>query len=333
MKTVQNNQKPFEITFSSFAEAWDFAVKVSKSSFIPAPFRGKPDDILMAIQLGAEVGLKPMQALQGISLINNKPTMWGDSLLAICRNHPDFVSIEETFDEQTMTATCSIARKNQPIIIRKFSMADAKKANLNTRAVWLTYPNRMLMMRARGFAIRDAFADAIKGLMPREEVEDYQDISKTKEEKVERIEKVEKTENKNEIDAQYILETFKDDGQIPEDELNLLEKEEETKEVKEVKKERKTKKQEKEQEKENEVNDLELKNYYIGKEQEIEKATTIDALKDIYNEIKTQCNNDPNIMINFQSQCHSRKNYIMKMEEDMNNNNHDEDNAIPDINE
>src|SRR5262249_49394 len=35
------------------------------------------------------------------------------------------------------------------------------------------YPRRMLMMRARSWALRDGFADVLRGLSIREEVEDY----------------------------------------------------------------------------------------------------------------------------------------------------------------
>lgn len=328
MNNLSNDRKPYEITFSSLSEAWDFAVKISKSSLIPVAFRGKPDDILLIIQLGAEVGLKPMQALQGISVINfgrsnenGKPTMGVDALLAICRNHPDFVSIEESYDEKTMTATCAITRKNQPVIISKFSMADAKRANLVSRPIWQTYPERMLKIRARGFAIRDAFADAIKGLMPKEEVEDYQDIQ-------------EKKVNKNEVNEveSPCIETFKDDYQISEDELNILEKEApEVKEVKKEKKERKTKKQEKEiiDIAQSNNRELDLKAYYLDKHVDIDNATTIQELKNIYDDVKAQCNNDPNIMMEFQAKCHARKNHIMNMEEEqMNNHLNDIDNEI-----
>ena len=58
-------------------------------------------------------------------------------------------------------------------------MEDAKLAGLTTRSpVWKSYPKRMLQMRARGFALRDQFADALKGLSSAEEVRDY-DIKKS----------------------------------------------------------------------------------------------------------------------------------------------------------
>jgi hypothetical protein len=50
----------------------------------------------------------------------------------------------------------------------------AKKAGLLAKGgVWTQYTERMLKLRARGFSLRDAFPDALKGIKPREEVEDY----------------------------------------------------------------------------------------------------------------------------------------------------------------
>src|SRR5208337_216254 len=53
------------------------------------------------------------------------------------------------------------------------SIADAKLAGLwNKEGPWRTYPKRMLKMRARGFTLRDGFADKLKGLKSVEELHD-----------------------------------------------------------------------------------------------------------------------------------------------------------------
>jgi hypothetical protein len=56
----------------------------------------------------------------------------------------------------------------------RFSVEDAKRAGLwGKQGPWTAYPKRMLSMRARGFAIRDCFADVLKGLITAEEAQDY----------------------------------------------------------------------------------------------------------------------------------------------------------------
>ena len=57
-------------------------------------------------------------------------------------------------------------------------MADAKKAGLWTKqGTWSQYPKRMLELRARSYALRGAYADALLGFHAREEVEDYTDVT------------------------------------------------------------------------------------------------------------------------------------------------------------
>lgn len=175
----------------SLQDAEDFAKRIANSDFCPSECKGKPDNILVRLQLGAEVGLKPMQSIQNIAVINGRPTLWGDAALAVVKAHPDFEDIKEYFSEDENTAICEIRRTRESICKRTFSIDDAKNAGLWAKeytkadgrkisSVWKSYPKRMLQMRARGFAIRDSFPDALKGINIREEVEDYKPIQKEK---------------------------------------------------------------------------------------------------------------------------------------------------------
>jgi hypothetical protein len=132
-------------------------------------------DILIAMMMGVEVGLNPIQSLQNITVINGRPCVWGDAMLGLCQKHPKFRGIRETFDDSTMTATCTISRDGNEHT-QTFSKADAELAKLlpaaNDYTPWKKYPKRMLAMRARGFALRNQFADALLGLVSAEEAED-----------------------------------------------------------------------------------------------------------------------------------------------------------------
>ncbi len=149
------------------------AQSLSESSFVPAQYKGKPADVLIAMQMGCEVGLKPLQAVQNISVINGRPSIWGDAAIALCRAHPDCEYITEIFDDDTMTAICKGKRRGQPEEARTFSEEDAKIAGLWGKAgPWKQYPKRMLQMRARGFLLRDLFPDSLSGLAIAEEARD-----------------------------------------------------------------------------------------------------------------------------------------------------------------
>jgi len=163
-------------------EAMEFSKMIASSEMIPINYRNKPNDVLCAIQWGNEIGLAPLQALQNIAVINGRPSLWGDSLVAVCKSHPDFRGIEENYIEEEDKAVCVVKRNvagTIEITKKSFSYKDAQQANLtNKQGPWKQYPKRMLQLRARGFALRDAFPDAIKGIITTEEAMDFPEEKK-----------------------------------------------------------------------------------------------------------------------------------------------------------
>lgn len=163
----------FSLTPSSLAEALELAKLMSDSDMVPKDYRGKPGNCLIAVQMGLELGLKPMQAIQGIAIINGRPSLWGDALWALVKSHPLCEFTEESYNAATQTATCVVKRKGAEPVVRTFSKEDAVKAKLwGKEGPWTNYPPRMLQMRARGFACRDAIPEALKGFRLAEEARD-----------------------------------------------------------------------------------------------------------------------------------------------------------------
>jgi len=154
------------------------AGQLSKTEMIPKNYRGKPQDLFVAMALGYQIGLSVEQAIQAIALINGKPCLYGDDMLALCMNHPSFVDLIEkpivSNTNQVIGYSCTVKRKNMADHEEKFDLNMAKKAGLlGKQGPWTQYPERMMQMRARGFALRNRFPDALKGIKSREEVEDY----------------------------------------------------------------------------------------------------------------------------------------------------------------
>src|SRR4051812_48496563 len=72
------------------------AGKLASSELVPKSFRAKPQDLFICWAMGYQVGLTPEQSMQCIAVINGKPAMWGDDMLALCMSHRDFEDIIET---------------------------------------------------------------------------------------------------------------------------------------------------------------------------------------------------------------------------------------------
>jgi hypothetical protein len=159
-----------------FEQAWRVAQVIAGSGMAPRDM-ATPEKLVVSIMHGLEIGLPPMQAIQSIAVVNGRPTIWGDGALGLVRGSGLLEDYEETIegDGDAMRATCRCNRRGQVTpIVRSFSVADARKAGLWGKAgPWTQYPRRMLAMRARAFALRDGFADVLKGIGVTEEVHDY----------------------------------------------------------------------------------------------------------------------------------------------------------------
>lgn len=164
----------FQMEPKTLEEAMKFAEIIAKSDLVPKDYKGNPGNVLIAIQWGQEVGLKPLQALQNIAVVNGRPSLYGDAPLALVKNSGLLEDFREDFNDQLMIAVCTAKRKGQPTPISKaFGKSDAEKAGLwGKLGSWTQYPKRMLQMRARGFVLRDGFPDVLKGIAIGEEQED-----------------------------------------------------------------------------------------------------------------------------------------------------------------
>jgi hypothetical protein len=162
---------------STFQEAWSFAGALSNSTIVPNLFRGQQGNCFVALEYAATLRVGVVFLMNNLAFINNRATLWGDLMLAIARRHPDFESHKEytTGQGDQMVGVCEIKRKGEELHVVKFSVQDARSADLwmnPKKDPWVKYPQRMLCLRARGWALRDKFTDALCGLMSREEAED-----------------------------------------------------------------------------------------------------------------------------------------------------------------
>jgi len=162
---------------TTITEAIQFSEMLASSQMVPKQYQGKPQDIMVCVQWGMELGLAPLQALQNIAVINGKPSVYGDAAMALVQASPLCEGVEEFIEGEGTTnpiAVCVAYRKGRKPVRSTFSVEDAKRAGLwGKQGPWQAYPKRMLAMRARGFALRDAFPDVLKGLITAEEAQDY----------------------------------------------------------------------------------------------------------------------------------------------------------------
>lgn len=165
-------QQTFDLSPRTFEQALTFAGYLADSDLVPKDFKGRPGNCLIAMQWGAEIGLKPLQAMQNLAVINGRPSLWGDAVIALVRASPLCEYVIEEDDGRV--ATCRTKRRGAPAEqVQTFSVEDAQKAGLLGKSgPWTQYPARMRKMRARAFLLRDVYADVLRGLPIAEELMD-----------------------------------------------------------------------------------------------------------------------------------------------------------------
>lgn len=154
--------------------------------------RDKPNAplILMGVLQAMELGVAPQSGLKWLLPLRGRFTIWGDLAIALAQRqglvaNQTVAWVGPAFDESMALGEwpldfgCEVrlwrVGQQEPYIGR-FLVRDAKRANLwmsSNKQPWVDYPKRMLFNRARAFALRDGFADALNGLSLAEEVMDF----------------------------------------------------------------------------------------------------------------------------------------------------------------
>lgn len=181
----------------SLSQMWRLAKYVHASGLAPKSFKTETQ-IFIAFAHGAELGVKPMQSLQFLCVVNGKVSIYGDAQLALAQpvleyfrewyedeqgrideSKPGFVSrFNKAVQSKTLIACAEGKRRDSSeVVLEFFSLYDAECAGLAGKdGPWKQYPGRMLRWRARGWALRRLAADRFGGLVSREELEDEPEV-------------------------------------------------------------------------------------------------------------------------------------------------------------
>ena len=148
------------------APMWDVMKRqgeeLIKSGFLPPSIK-MPEQFMLIVFKGRELGLPPMYACNHIVVIQGKPTMSAEVMLAmIYKNCPNvkIQYLEVSNDKCTIKAS---RPGNEPSTF-SFTMDDAKAAGLTSKENWRKYPRAMLRSRCISELARSLFPDCIAGV-------------------------------------------------------------------------------------------------------------------------------------------------------------------------
>lgn len=140
------------------------------SGFLPNHIKSISQAITIAWK-GHELGVPPLQAFSSITVINGKPCLSAELMLALIYTRVKGAKI--TFltppDKQNQECVVAMQRPDGATQTFRFSLEDAKRAGLQGNA-WAKYPASMLRARAISAGARAVFPDAIMGCYTPEEM-------------------------------------------------------------------------------------------------------------------------------------------------------------------
>lgn len=138
-----------------------------RSKMLPSSIQTAEQAILIMVK-GQELGLQPLQALNGINVIQGKPTVSPQLMLALINASGELEDIR--YDLQETHVVCTMKRRGKTEHSERFGQKEAQNMGLNSKDNYRKQPQTMYKWRATAAAARVVFPDVIDGLLTPEEM-------------------------------------------------------------------------------------------------------------------------------------------------------------------
>lgn len=147
------------------AQAMDAAYKIgsalANTQMVPQTFRGKPDDATAAILYGAELGLKPTQALQQVFVVHGQPAIYARTMVGLLKAKGYvFETVESNDEAVTVRGTSPRGEVEQST----WTIARAQKAGYTSNKKYQSDPQAMLYAKAASEVSRKLAPDVLLGI-------------------------------------------------------------------------------------------------------------------------------------------------------------------------
>ncbi len=167
---MSNDNKSLMVVPRSVDEFADLADRFSKSTLLPKAMQGKAPDVLVTIMAGAEMGLSPMASLRAIHVIEGRPVLSADGMVALVLGSGKAKYFARVAESDTVVTyeTCRVGTD----VPRRctWTIEMAKRAALDKKDNWRMTPRAMLAARAKSELARDVFPDVLMGCYTEDEI-------------------------------------------------------------------------------------------------------------------------------------------------------------------
>lgn len=152
----------------SLPERQEYAKALSVSNLLPPQYRGKPENVLYAIEFGRAIGVEPIVAINQVHIIEQKPSASSALISSLVRRagHRLRIWVERDDRGQLVKVVATIVRHDDADFEfrAEWTMDRANTAGVTGKSVWKAYPEAMLKARAITEVAREACEEALNGI-------------------------------------------------------------------------------------------------------------------------------------------------------------------------
>lgn len=155
--TVPHSTMPAPAEWKMIREMADL---LASSDLVPAAYRRKPANVILATLAGRPFGWDATMAMRSFHVIEGVPSMKPEVMLALVRRAGHSVSGETSPTKAVVHGT---RRDTGDTMSAEFTIEQARAAGLAQKQVWKSYPASMLWARALSQLCRMLFPDVVLG--------------------------------------------------------------------------------------------------------------------------------------------------------------------------
>jgi hypothetical protein len=163
---------------NSFNAAMKIAQTLAKSKIVPVSLQSRPEDIFAILAMGSEIGIKPMQALNSIDVIQGRPTISPELMMAMVLSKLPDAIIDIKHNNEAKSVTCKTARSQEKLdkgfyYEAVWDLPRAERMGLAGKDNYQKQAKTMLTWRSVAESCRITFPDIIHGLYVPQEFQDF----------------------------------------------------------------------------------------------------------------------------------------------------------------
>lgn len=173
--TVNSSNQSLDM-FDAMEKSYKFSVIIAKSDIIPLHYRGKPENVFIAVQTAYHMNLDPILVMQGTYVVSGKLGMIASFAISLANKSGLFANgirfrEEGEGDGLRVTAYTNIKGTGEEISFT-IGMKEAIAENWTKNPKYKSMPSLMFMYRSAVLLIRTHAPEVLNGMHTVDELED-----------------------------------------------------------------------------------------------------------------------------------------------------------------